>query len=191
MQTRDPPFKSRLAVHLSSLAMPARALGACPVLQGLAATPSLVLVGLSLAAKWRAPPGGGQVEHRLGARRGRAEKSVLGVPRGILSVQLGSVPGPTGPVFIKDPLSGGKDGCLCASCWGTTFLSSTPRALTRQPEAGRTAASFGLRPVLSELGWLAMLEQVETFEGIKLGLAESPFWLDALAARAQAGHWGV
>lgn len=34
-----------------------------------------------------------------------------------------------------------------------SFLSSASRALTRQPEAERTAASFGLRPVLSELGW--------------------------------------
>lgn len=32
-----------------------RALGACPVLQGPAATPSLVLLDLSLATKWRAP----------------------------------------------------------------------------------------------------------------------------------------
>lgn len=31
---------------------------------------------------------------------------------------------------------------------GDIFLSSTSRALTRQPEAGRTAASFGL-PFLS------------------------------------------
>lgn len=35
------------------------------------------------------------------------------------------------------------------------------------------------------------MEQVETFEGIKLGLAESPFWLAALAARTEAGRWGV
>lgn len=55
MPTRGPPFKRGSAVHLSSLAMPARALGACPVIQGPAATPSLVLVDLSLATKWRAP----------------------------------------------------------------------------------------------------------------------------------------
>lgn len=34
------------------------------------------------------------------------------------------------------------------------------------------------------------MEQVETFEGIKLGLAESPFWLDAFEARTQAGALG-
>lgn len=34
------------------------------------------------------------------------------------------------------------------------------------------------------------MEQVKTFEGIKLGLAELPFWLDALAARIQAGALG-
>lgn len=33
-----------------------------------------------------------------------------------------------------------------------------------------------------------MLEQVKTFEGIKLGLAELPFWL--VAARIQAGALG-
>lgn len=37
---------------------------------------------------------------------------------------------------------------------------------------------------------VATSEQVETFEGIKLGPAESPFWLDALVARTQAGALG-
>lgn len=105
-----------------------------------------------------------------------AEKSFLGVPGGILNVQLGSVLGPTGPgVYQGFGVGGG--GRMVGSVPGggaLSFFSSIRRALTRQPEAGRTAASFGLRPGLSELGVVAMLEQVETFEGIKLRFAELP-----------------
>lgn len=77
---------------------------------------------------------------------------------------------------------GGQASGFCARWWGTFLPFFHPEGSRRL--RGQLPPLACGQPFLS-------LEQVETFEGIKLGLPESPFWLAALAARTQAGHRGV
>lgn len=111
--------------------MLARALGACPVLKGPAATPSLVLMGLSLATKWRAPSW-------------RPRQSIIGLVPSETEQRSQFWEFPVGsmsswalflvlldPAWVKNALRGGQDSGFCARWWGTFFPFFHPEGSRR------------------------------------------------------------
>ena len=171
--------------------MPTKALGACPMLQGPAATPSLVLVDLSLATKWRAP----SWRPRLNTSLVPIEKeqrsqfwefpvgswscvagSLVRLPRGWLPPAVGG--GPGGPRIVGSVLGGGA----------LSFLSS------KLPE-GSWRLRGQLPPLACGQPFLSLgggdVGTGGDIRGHQAGACRLPFWLAALTARTQAGRWGV